>query len=123
MDVGYHLHGVYTTDLVTQESLRVIKNHNATQPLFLYVAHAAVHSGNPYNPLPAPDDAVSKVQHIQDYNRRKYAGEIEIGISEKKNVIKVFGTASIVGVKHSWFLFIIECSILPFALSRAYVLE
>ena len=72
------MHGTYTTDLVTAESLRVISNHNTSQPLFLYVAHAAVHSGNPYNPLPAPDDAVSKMQHIDNYNRRKYAGEFNM---------------------------------------------
>ncbi|KAI8125037.1 hypothetical protein FF38_10608 [Lucilia cuprina] len=76
LDVGYDLHGKYTTDLVTEESLRVIANHNASSPLFLYVSHAAVHSGNPYNPLPAPDEAVAKLQHIGNYNRRKYAAMV-----------------------------------------------
>lgn len=75
LDVGYDFHGKYTTDLVTDESLRVISYHNASQPLFLYVAHAAVHSANPYNPLPAPDDAVDKLKNIDKYNRRKYAGK------------------------------------------------
>ncbi|XP_037956050.1 arylsulfatase B-like [Teleopsis dalmanni] len=73
LDVAYDLHGKYTTDLVTDESLRVIGLHNSSQPLFLYVAHAAVHSGNPYNPLPAPDDAVERMKHIEDFKRRKYA--------------------------------------------------
>uniref|UniRef100_A0A1B0FLM3 Sulfatase N-terminal domain-containing protein n=1 Tax=Glossina morsitans morsitans TaxID=37546 RepID=A0A1B0FLM3_GLOMM len=76
LNVGYEFHGKYTTDLVTEESIRVITNHNVSEPLFLYVAHAAVHSGNPYNPLSAPDETVAKMQHISDYNRRKYAAMV-----------------------------------------------
>lgn len=60
---------------MTEESVRVIEQHNTTKPLFLYVSHAAVHSGSIYNPLPAPDYAIKKLEHIKDYNRRKYAGE------------------------------------------------
>lgn len=53
--------------------MKVIQNHNSSKPLFLYIAHAAVHSGNPYNPLPAPDETVAKMSHIGDFNRRKFA--------------------------------------------------
>lgn len=75
-DVAYNLHGESTTEVITKHSLSVIDAHNVTQgPLFLYVAHAAVHSGNPYNPLPANDDLVAKLGHIPRYKRRKYAGE------------------------------------------------
>ncbi|XP_002006611.3 arylsulfatase I [Drosophila mojavensis] len=73
-ELAYDLHGQYTTDVITQHSLNVIAKHNSTKgPLFLYVAHAAVHSGNPYNPLPAKDDIVRRLGTIQDYKRRKYA--------------------------------------------------
>lgn len=75
MDVAFDLHGQYTTDIITSESVRIIHTHNTSDPLFLYVAHAAVHSGNPYNPLPAPDTTTSKFTQITDFNRRKYAGE------------------------------------------------
>lgn len=75
MDVAFDLHGQYTTDIITSESVRIIHSHNTSNPLFLYVSHAAVHSGNPYNPLPAPDSTTSKFSQITDYNRRKYAGE------------------------------------------------
>lgn len=91
--MAYDLHGKYTTDIITEEAIRVIKNHNVEQtgngngtgngtmaPLFLYVAHGAVHSGNPYNPLPASDSIVSKMNHIDDFNRRKYAGKFMNGI-------------------------------------------
>lgn len=77
MDIGYEFHGKYTADIVTDEAVRVIGAHNATaQPLFLYVAHAAVHSANPYNPLPAPDEAVAKLDHIEDMGRRRFAGNM-----------------------------------------------
>lgn len=73
LDVAYDLHGAYTTDIIAKESVKIIQNHNSSKPLFLYIAHAAVHSGNPYNPLPAPDETVAKMSHIGDYNRRKFA--------------------------------------------------
>ncbi|XP_055907085.1 arylsulfatase B [Eupeodes corollae] len=73
LDVAYDMHGKYSTDIITDEAVQVIRKRNASMPLFLYVAHVAVHSGNPYNPLPAPDEAVAKIQNIPDYNRRKFA--------------------------------------------------
>ncbi|EDW31316.1 GL11077 [Drosophila persimilis] len=76
-DVAYNLHGQYTTDVITKHSVSVIANHDAAKgPLFLYVAHAAGHSGNPYNPLPVPDDDVMKLDHILHYKRRRYAAMV-----------------------------------------------
>jgi arylsulfatase B len=72
-DVAYDLHGQYTTDVITKEAVKIIQNRNSSQPLFLYVAHTAVHSSNPYSPLPAPDETVAKINNIDDYNRRKFA--------------------------------------------------
>ncbi|KMY93299.1 arylsulfatase B [Drosophila simulans] len=75
--VAYDLHGHYTTDVITEHSVKVIANHNATKgPLFLYVAHAACHSSNPYNPLPVPDNDVIKMSHIPNYKRRKFAAMV-----------------------------------------------
>ncbi|XP_030767235.1 arylsulfatase I [Sitophilus oryzae] len=73
MSVAYDFHGKYSTDLFTQESVYLIKKHNPKDPLFLYLAHAAVHSGNPYNPLPVHDDEVMKIENIDDYKRRRFA--------------------------------------------------
>ncbi|XP_060531963.1 arylsulfatase B-like isoform X2 [Cylas formicarius] len=74
MDVAYDLHGQYSTDVFTREAIKIINNHNQSKPLFLYLAQAAVHAGNFYNPLPAPDEYVAKFNHIQDsHSRRKYA--------------------------------------------------
>ncbi|BES94699.1 arylsulfatase b [Nesidiocoris tenuis] len=74
MDVAYGLHGQSTTDVVTAEAVRVIKSHPQDVPLFLYVAHSAVHSGNPYNPLCTKDADAEKFTNITDYNRRRFAG-------------------------------------------------
>lgn len=76
MEPAWDLHGKYSTDLFTSEAVKLIKAHNGSKPMFLYLAHAAVHSGNPYNPLPAPDETVAKFSHIRNYSRRRYAGEL-----------------------------------------------
>ncbi|XP_066257386.1 arylsulfatase J [Euwallacea similis] len=73
MSVAYDLHGKYSTDIFTEESVKLIKNHNTNKPLFLYLAHAAVHSGNPYEPLRAPDEEVSKFEDIEDFKRKRFA--------------------------------------------------
>lgn len=78
MDIAFDLHGQYTTDLIAKESVRIITTHNASKPLFMYIAHAAVHSGNPYNPLPAPDATTAKFSHISDFARRKFAGKLSV---------------------------------------------
>lgn len=74
LEPAWDLHGQYSTDIFTKEAVRIITSHNASMPLFLYLAHAAVHSGNPYNPLPAPDDIVAKFTAISDYSRKRFAG-------------------------------------------------
>lgn len=104
-DVAYDLHGKYTTDVITNEAVKIIHNRNSSHPLFLYVAHTAVHSSNPYSPLPAPDDTVAKISNIEDFNRRKFAamlqhldlsvGSIVQALSEEgmlKNSIIIFST-------------------------------
>lgn len=104
-DVAYDLHGKYTTDVITSEAVKRIQTRNASQPLFLYVAHTAVHSSNSYSPLPAPDETVGKIKNIDDYNRRKFAammlhldqsvGSIVEALSQAKilsNSIIIFST-------------------------------
>lgn len=43
--------------------------------MFLMVSHSAVHSGNPYEFIRAPDDLVQNFSSVKDYQRRKFAGE------------------------------------------------
>ena len=49
MSVAWSDYGKYATDIFTDEAVETINNHgnaNTTQPLFLYLAHLAVHSAN-----------------------------------------------------------------------------
>lgn len=75
LEPAWDLHGEYSTDIFTREAVRLITNHNSSQPMFLYLAHAAVHSGNSYNPIQAPDKEVVKFDAISDYNRKRFAGK------------------------------------------------
>ena len=76
MSVDREAFGKYTTRLLSEETSRVIANHNATVPMFLYVAHLAVHSANGYSPLQAPRETIEMFQHIQDIDRRRFAGSL-----------------------------------------------
>ncbi|XP_037070399.1 arylsulfatase B-like isoform X2 [Pollicipes pollicipes] len=66
--------GQYSTDLFTQKAVEKIVAHNASRPMFLYLAHLAVHSANEYEPLQAPAASIDKFSHIADGNRRRFAG-------------------------------------------------
>ncbi|XP_028173731.1 arylsulfatase B [Ostrinia furnacalis] len=72
--VAHDLFGQYATDVFTNEAVRRIHGHNKSEPLFLMVAHSAVHTGNPYEPIRAPDKDIEKFAHIKDQQRRKFAG-------------------------------------------------
>lgn len=74
MAPAWDLHGQYSTDVFSREAVRIVEQHNASKPLFLYMAHAAVHSSNSYSPLPAPDNVVATFTDIDNYNRRRFAG-------------------------------------------------
>lgn len=73
MSVAHDCYGIYTTDLFTDEAVKIINQHNTSKPLFLYLAHLAVHSGNPYAALQAPEEVVQKFSYIKDEQRRKFA--------------------------------------------------
>ncbi|KAL0839915.1 hypothetical protein ABMA28_016532 [Loxostege sticticalis] len=72
--VAHELFGQYATDVFTNEAVRLIRGHNKTEPLFLMVAHSAVHTGNPWEPIRAPDKDIEKFAYIKDPQRQKFAG-------------------------------------------------
>ncbi|XP_023720420.1 arylsulfatase B-like isoform X1 [Cryptotermes secundus] len=74
MNVHWASYGRYTTDLFSEEAVRTILQHDEARPLFLYLAHLATHSANPYRPLQAPADVVNKFSYIADEQRRIFAG-------------------------------------------------
>lgn len=61
----------YTTDLIGQEAVRLIREHDRNKPLFLYVPFNAPHS-----PYQATDRHLAKNQHIKDNKRRIYAAMV-----------------------------------------------
>jgi len=72
--IDWSAFGHYSTRLFSNESCAVIAQHDPSIPMFLYMAHLAVHSANPYAPLQAPKETEAKFVHIKDPQRRRYAG-------------------------------------------------
>lgn len=66
--------GQYSTDIFTTEAVNIIDSHDLKDPLFLYLAHQAVHASNSKNPLQAPQDIIDKFNYIVDEKRRTFAG-------------------------------------------------
>lgn len=66
--------GQYATDLFTKEAVNLIEKHPEDKPMFLYLAHLAVHSGNEGNLLEAAKEETLKMSYINSPSRRTYAG-------------------------------------------------
>jgi hypothetical protein len=75
LEVAEEARGHYSTDLFTEEAVRIIRQHDCnSSSLFLFLSHLAPHAGNYENPLQAPEDAIQRFSYIGDPSRRKYAG-------------------------------------------------
>lgn len=61
----------YATELIAQEAVRVIKEHDPAKPLFMYVPFNAPHS-----PIQAPEKYIERYSHIKNKNRRVYAAMV-----------------------------------------------
>ncbi|XP_068907047.1 arylsulfatase B-like [Tenebrio molitor] len=110
--------GKYATDLFTEHAVEVIQNHNIDNPLFMMIAHLAVHTGNEGKWLEAPQETINKFQHIRNPDRRTYAamvsklddsvGAVFEALDSKnmlQNTIVVFlsdNGAPTVGPFHNW---------------------
>ncbi|KAK6181015.1 hypothetical protein SNE40_008962 [Patella caerulea] len=69
--------GTYSTELFTNEAVKLITNQNVSEPLFLYLPFQAVHSGNlDEHPLQAPQEYIDRFPNIQNMNRRTFAGMV-----------------------------------------------
>ncbi|XP_035221845.1 arylsulfatase I-like, partial [Stegodyphus dumicola] len=68
--------GEYATHLFTQVATDIIRNHNTSKPLFLYLAEIAPHTGNFHNPLQAPLEIIKKFSYIKHLQRRIYAAMV-----------------------------------------------
>jgi hypothetical protein len=71
----------------------IINDHNAEDaPLFLYVAHLAVHGANSGQLLEAPREDVERFGHIMDPNRRIYAGNKMYGSTFVSTIYSIRGS-------------------------------
>jgi arylsulfatase A-like enzyme len=61
----------YVTRLLGADAVKRIEGHDASKPLFLYLAFTAPHA-----PYQAPPEYLERYRHIADETRRAYAGQI-----------------------------------------------
>jgi arylsulfatase A-like enzyme len=74
----------YTTHLLGDEALRLIKNHDFGQaPLFLYMAFNAAHT-----PLQAPQNWLAEYPEIEDEERRIFAAQVSAMDAEIGRIVK-----------------------------------
>ncbi|XP_076376940.1 arylsulfatase I isoform X2 [Megalopta genalis] len=94
LTVAWDTMGQYATDLFTNEAVRLIREHDANQPMFLYLAHLAPHKGNQNQLLRAPDEEISKFAYIIDPERRVQAAvvsKLDQGVGEVMDALRTRG--------------------------------
>jgi len=67
-------YGKYSTELFAEQAEKIIAEHDDSKPLFMYLPHQAVHSGNPVTPLESPWQYLKGLGHITQEKRRKFGG-------------------------------------------------
>jgi arylsulfatase A-like enzyme len=61
----------YTTHLIGNQAVKLIEEHNAATPLYLYLTFNA-----PHTPYQAPQEYIDRYKNIEDPTRRTYAGMV-----------------------------------------------
>lgn len=61
----------YATDLIADEAIKIIENHDRSKPLFLYVPFNAPHS-----PIQAPKSFIDQYADMKERKRRVYAAMV-----------------------------------------------
>nr|CAD7398176.1 unnamed protein product [Timema poppensis] len=76
LDPALENKGQYATDVFTREAVDIILSHDKARPLYLQVAHLAVHSGNDTLRLEVPDVNANdrRFSYITNPRRRLFAG-------------------------------------------------
>ncbi|XP_014789497.1 arylsulfatase J [Octopus bimaculoides] len=94
LDVAKDALGHYSTEIFTQEAVKIIKNHNETKPLFLYLPYQAVHSSSIQPYLEAPEKYTKRFPNISNKQRKLFAGMVaalDDGVGEVVNALKSSG--------------------------------
>ncbi|XP_071955613.1 arylsulfatase J-like isoform X2 [Antedon mediterranea] len=68
--------GQYSTELYADAAINILKNHDTSKPLFLYLPFQAVHSANEDDPLQAPQKYIDRFPYIQNKQRKVYAAMV-----------------------------------------------
>ena len=90
--------------MFTERAIDIIKKHDPSKPLFLYLPYQAVHSANYIQPIQAPPDEIKKFSHIKDENRRIFAAVVSV-LDQR------------VGQVHTPHLFYLYCHVFEFVLN------
>lgn len=78
MSIDWSASGNYSTDLFTSKAVQLIRNHNKSEPLFLYLSYLAPHAPNKDKQFQSEVNQSNTFSHIKDLQRRSYAGVIHI---------------------------------------------
>ncbi|XP_060603789.1 arylsulfatase J-like [Ruditapes philippinarum] len=82
--------GAYSTQLFATKVKNIIRKQDSDNPMFIYLSFQAVHA-----PLQVPDKYVNEYLHINDINRRKYAGMVSCMDEEVGNIVEAMKTRGI----------------------------
>ena len=74
LEVDWSSYGEYSTTLFSDETKAIIQAHDPSRPLFLCLSQLAAHSGSAPQALKAPSETEALFSHIQNRQRRTYAG-------------------------------------------------
>ncbi|XP_031766684.2 arylsulfatase B-like [Galleria mellonella] len=64
----------HLTEILTDQAIRIIRDHNTSVPLYLHISHAAPHAGGGFVNLQPPLDSIEANGYIAHSARRLYAG-------------------------------------------------
>ncbi|XP_002127641.2 arylsulfatase B-like [Ciona intestinalis] len=68
---AWETNGTYSSYLYRDRAVKIIKSHNTSIPLFMYLPFQSVHS-----PLQVPAKYIKRYQHIKDKNRRTFSAMV-----------------------------------------------
>ncbi len=84
-EVVRNQNGSYSARLFTSRVQDIVKNHDQSKPLFMYLPYQSVHA-----PLQAPQEYIDRYANIKDKKRRHFAGMVSVMDEAVKNVTDSF---------------------------------
>ena len=101
----YNQWGNYRTYLFTDQAVNLINSHDTSKPLFLYLAHEAVHSALGHEPLEAPQNLIDKFKNrIHDENRGRFAA-MATALDQSIGKVHLVQQYELMKDKASWWLY------------------